>query len=99
MSSADDFLPQGFEPAEEEMFGKAFCPTCEASAFEDARNWAHQHLRETGHPVELHFGYEVRDKHWYDRLSYEEQVELEALGKDLQAAQALAQQILKNRSR
>jgi len=99
MSSAQGFMPQGFEPAEEEVFGKAFCPTCEASTFKDARDWAHQHVRQTGHAVELHFGYDIRDKHWFDRLSYEEQAEVEALRGDPKATQALVQQILRGRSR
>jgi hypothetical protein len=33
---------------------------------------------ETGHPVQLHFGYDVRDEHWLERLPYDRLAEIEA---------------------
>ncbi|WP_454718822.1 hypothetical protein [Caulobacter segnis] len=95
MTDASDFLPTSFNPVEEELFGKAYCKTCHLKHFVDARVWAHQHVRETGHAVELLFGYDVRDEHWMSRLSYERLAELEALRADPAAAKALAAKLLK----
>ncbi|PVM93625.1 hypothetical protein [Caulobacter endophyticus] len=96
MSDAFSFLPTSFNPVEEEVFGKAYCKTCDLKHFDDARAWAHQHVRETGHAVELHFGYDVRDEHWLSRLPYERLAELEALRADPKAASALAAKLLKD---
>ncbi|PZR31081.1 hypothetical protein [Caulobacter segnis] len=52
-------------------------------------------MRDTGHAVELHFGYDVRDEHWLSRLSYERLAELERLRADPEAARALAAKLLK----
>ena len=53
-------MPEAFmdelKPTEEEMFAKAECPTCFAKAKSNGRAWAHQHVRETGHPVYLTIG-------------------------------------------
>ncbi|PIB95219.1 MULTISPECIES: hypothetical protein [unclassified Caulobacter] len=95
MADASDFLPTSFTPVEEEVFGKAYCKTCDRKHFDDARAWAHQHVRETGHAVELHFGYDVRDEHWMARLPYERLAELEKLVADPQSARALASKLLK----
>ena len=79
MVDASEFLPSGFTPVEEQMFEEAECPTCGKKIFEDVRAWAHQHVRDTGHAVHLYFGYDVRDKEWFDRLSYERQAEIEKI--------------------
>ena len=79
MPDASEFLPSGFTPVEEQMFEKAECKVCGLKHFDDVRAWAHQHVRETGHNIELYFGYDVRDKEWFDRLSYERQAEIEQI--------------------
>jgi hypothetical protein len=95
MTDASSFLPDRFNPVEEEVFGKAYCKVCDLKRFDDARAWAHQHVRDTGHAVELHFGYDVRDEHWLSRLPYDRLAELEALRADPEAAGALAAKLLK----
>ncbi|HEY5409517.1 MAG TPA: hypothetical protein VIJ94_02210 [Caulobacteraceae bacterium] len=79
MTDASDLLPSGFTPVEEAMFEKAQCRDCGAKIFEDVRQWAHEHVRATGHAVHLYFGYDVRDEHWESRLSYERVAEIEQL--------------------
>jgi len=96
MTDASGFLPDRFNPFEEEVFGRAYCKTCDLKHFDDARAWAHQHVRETGHAVELHFGYDVRDEHWLSRLSYDRLAELEALRANPEAARSLAAKLLKD---
>jgi len=66
-------------PSEELMWSKAECPTCGAKTRGDARGWAHAHVAETGHPVQLSLGYDVRDEHWESRLSYERIAEIERI--------------------
>jgi hypothetical protein len=39
------------------------------------------HVRETGHAIQLYFGYDVRDENWLERLPYERVAEIEALRK------------------
>jgi hypothetical protein len=79
MGDASDLLPEGWTPEEELMFETAECRECAAKVRSDARVWAHQHVTETGHAVQVHLGYEVRDTHWLDRLPYERLAEIEAL--------------------
>jgi hypothetical protein len=79
MSDASDHLPQGFTPVKEAMFEKAECGVCGLKTFGQAREWARQHVRETGHGVQLTMGYEVLDEHWESRLPYERLAEIEAL--------------------
>ncbi|HWU13234.1 MAG TPA: hypothetical protein VN157_04405 [Caulobacter sp.] len=59
-------------------------------------SWAHQHVRETGHPVHLTIGYDVRDENWMTRLSSERHAEIKDLVEDPQAARALTEQILRD---
>ncbi len=61
------------------MFETAECRTCDVKWRRDARSWAHQHVHETGHAVELHLGYDIRPDDWMDRLSAERLAEIEAL--------------------
>jgi hypothetical protein len=79
MTDASGLLPNGFTPVEEAMFEKAECRDCGVKKFEDVRDWAHQHVRETGHAVHLYYGYDVRDEHWESRLPYERVAEIEQL--------------------
>jgi hypothetical protein len=85
-----------FKPIEEEMFAKAECPTCFAKTKGDGRAWAHQHVRETGHPVYLTIGYDVRDENWMARLSPERQAEIKGLVEDPQSARTLTEQLLRD---
>jgi len=79
MTGAADFLPGSFNPIEELMFEKAECTACSLKVREDARGWVHRHVRETGHSVQLSFGYDVRDEHWEIRLPYDRIAEIELL--------------------
>jgi len=79
MVDASDHLPSEFTPVEEGMFEKAECGDCGAKKFENVRVWAHEHVRGTGHAVQLHYGYDVRDEHWESRLPYERVAEIEEL--------------------
>jgi hypothetical protein len=79
MADASNHLPAGFNPVEEPMFEKGECRDCGMKSFEDVRAWAHAHVRQTGHAVQLHFGFDVRDEHWESRLPYECMVEIEKL--------------------
>jgi hypothetical protein len=56
-------------------------------------------VRETGHTVELHFGYDVRDEKWLERLPYERQAEIEALRADPAQAKDLAASLLRDNRR
>lgn len=60
MSELSDSPPAGAAPVEEAMFEKAECKDCGLKRFDQVRAWAHQHVRETGHRVELYFGFDVR---------------------------------------
>jgi hypothetical protein len=51
MTDASDLLAKGFTPSEEAMFEKAECRDCGVKKFEAVRDWAHPHVRETGHAV------------------------------------------------
>lgn len=66
-----------YEPVTELITEKAVCQVCGLKAFEDVQAWADQHVRETGHAVALTFHHDVRDREWFDRLSYERQAEIE----------------------
>jgi len=79
VDDASKLLPDGFTPTEELIFEKAECRDCGVKAFEGVRAWAHQHVKNTGHAVHLHFGYDVRDENWLERLPYERVVELEEI--------------------
>ena len=79
MGDVSDLLPEGFVPTEELMFETANCKDCGLKVHDDVRTWAHDHVRETGHAVQLHYGYDVRDEHWESRLPYERVAEIEAL--------------------
>ncbi|MCR5876841.1 hypothetical protein LRS10_23415 [Phenylobacterium sp. J426] len=76
MTEASDFLPNAFSPTEELVVEKAQCRECETKVFENARAWAHNHVRETGHVGLLTFTYDVRDENWMERLAYERQAEI-----------------------
>lgn len=97
MTEAAD-LPAARPTSEEQMFEKAECRDCGVKHFDDARAWAHQHARETGHAVQLHFGYDVRPEDWMTGLSPERLVEFEALRTDPKRARALAKQLLRDSS-
>jgi hypothetical protein len=79
MTDASKHLPEGFNPVEEAIFENAECRDRGLKRFDQVRDWAHQHVRETGHAVHLHFGPDVRDEHWESRLPYERVAEIEAL--------------------
>jgi hypothetical protein len=79
MPDASDFLPEGFTPIEELIFEKAECRDCGLKALDRVRAWANDHVRQTGHAVQLHLGYDVRDEHWLERISYDRLAEIEAL--------------------
>ena len=66
MSDASSFLPSSFNPT---------------ASISTTRAWAHQHVREIGHAVELHFGYDVRDEHWLSRLPYDRLAEVGSLAR------------------
>jgi hypothetical protein len=99
MADVADFLPGGFNPTEELMFEKAECKECGVKYFESARNWAHQHVRDTGHAVHLYFGYDVRDENWLERLPYERLAAIEALRSDPAKAKELAAAFLRDHGR
>jgi hypothetical protein len=99
VTDASNLLPEGFTPVEEAMFEKAECKDCGHKHFQNARDWAHGHVRETGHAVHLYFGYDVRDEHWLERLPYERLAEIEALREDPNMAKDLAASLLKDHGR
>lgn len=96
MTTASDMLPDGFSPTEELMFAKAECQTCGLKQLDDAKAWAHEHVRETGHVVHVTMGYDVRDEHWLERLPYDRQAEIEALRADPDRAKDLAASLLRD---
>ena len=63
--------------------------------FADGRAWAHQHVRETGTPFHLHYGYDVRAEDWLDRTPLERLAELDELRSNPEHARALAEQWLR----
>lgn len=79
MKDAPSYLPQGFTPAEELMAEKAECRDCGDVVRENARQWAHDHVKATGHNVHLSQYFDVRDEHWLERLSYERLADIEKL--------------------
>jgi hypothetical protein len=93
---ASNLLPTSWTPEEELIFEKGECRDCGLKSFDGVRAWAHQHVQETGHAVQLHYGYDVRDAHWLDRLPYDRQAELERLRADPAAAQELARKLLRD---
>jgi hypothetical protein len=88
--------PASCRPASPLSRRRCYCKTCDLKQFDDARAWAHQHVRETGHAVELHFGYDVRDEHWLARLPYDRLAEIDQLVADPEAARAMAAKLLKD---
>lgn len=99
MNDASDHLPKGFVPVEEALFEKAECKDCGLKHFQDTRDWAHRHVRETGHVVHLYFGSDVRDENWLERLPYERLAEIEALRADPSKARDLAASLLRDHGR
>lgn len=99
MTDASSMLPEGFTPSEELVFAKAECKECGLKRFEDARAWVHQHVRETGHAIQLYFGYDVRDENWLERLPYERVAEIEALRKNPELARELASKLQRDTKR
>jgi hypothetical protein len=99
MTDVSNLLPEGFTPVEEAMFEKAECKDCGLKRFEGARDWAHNHVRETGHTVQLYFGSEVREEHWLERLPYERLAEIEALRAGPGKAKELAARLLRDHGR
>lgn len=96
MTDVSDLLPSGFRPSEELMFERAECSDCGARRLDDVRAWAHQHVRETGHAVHLHYGYDVRAEDWLNRIPPERLTELDELRGNPEHARALAEQLLRD---
>jgi len=87
---------EGFSPSEELMFEKAECRTRGVKRHSDARAWVHQHARDTDHPVQLTFGYDLRADNWLDRVSAPRRAELDELREKPETARALAEQLLQS---
>jgi hypothetical protein len=94
MTDASDRLSTGFTPSEALMFENAECRTCDIKRHDDARAWAHEHVRETGHAIELTLGYDVRPDDWLDRVTPERRADLDELVKNPDAVRGVAEQIL-----